>query len=69
MEYVSLRNTVCSMSTNPAHNLAAVTEEVTVESGKSTTREGKLGSAVVGEERVCMLKEGNQDKPVVNPNR
>ncbi len=67
VEDMSLRDTICSMGTDPTHDLATVTEEVTVESSKGTTREGELGSTVVRQNGVSVLKEGDQDKPVVNP--
>lgn len=66
---MSLRNAVGSVSTNPSHNTATVTEEVTIEGGKSTSGEGKLGGTVMGKERVGVLEEGDQDKPMVNPIR
>lgn len=67
VEDMSLRDTICSMGTDPTHDLATVTEEITVESSKGTTREGELGSTVVRQNGVSVLKEGDQDKPVVNP--
>ena len=64
---VGLRDTVGSMSTDPTHEFAAVTEQASVEGGQGTTLEGELGSTVVGEEGVGVLQEGDQDKPVVDP--
>jgi hypothetical protein len=67
VEDMSLRDTIGSMCANPAHNTAKVTEKVTVERSKGTTREGELGGTVMRKERIGVLKEGNQDEPVVYP--
>ena len=64
---MGLRDTVCSMSTDPPHDGAKVAQKVTVEGGKGTTSESEFGSTVVGEQRVGVLQEGNQNQPVVNP--
>jgi hypothetical protein len=56
-----------SMGTDPAHDTAKVAENVTVERSKSTTRECKLWGTVMRKERGGVLKEGNQDEPVVYP--
>jgi len=67
MKDVGLRDTVGSMSTNPSHDRATITEEVAVQSSQCTTRESELRSTVVREEGVGMLKECDEDKPVVDP--
>jgi hypothetical protein len=67
MENVGLRDTIGGVSTDPTHDLAAVTKKVAVKSSKSSTGESKLGSAVVREERVGVLEEGDQNQPVVDP--
>jgi hypothetical protein len=64
---VGLGDTVGSMSADPAHDAAAVTEQASVEGGQGSTLEGEFGSTVVGQERVGVLQEGNHDEPVVNP--
>lgn len=64
---VRLRDTVSCVSTNPGHDLATVTEEVTVEGSKSTTGEGELRSTVVGEKGVGVLEERDQYQPMVDP--
>ena len=64
---MGLRNTVSSASTDPAHEASEVTKQTTVQSRQSTTRESELGSTVMGEERVGVLQEGDQDQPVVHP--
>lgn len=67
VENVSLRNAVSSMSTEPSEDVTTTSEEVTVQGCKGTPREGELSSAVVGKDRVGVLKESNQDEPVVHP--
>lgn len=64
---VRLRDTVSSPSADPAHDAAEVAKKVSVEGGESTTGESELVSTVVGEERVGVLEERDQDKPVVDP--
>ena len=65
---MGLRDTVCSMSTDPPHDGAKVAQKVTVEGGKGTASESEFGSTVVGEERVGVLEESDQHQPVVDPN-
>lgn len=67
MSDVSLRNSVSSECADPSHDRAEITEKLTIHSGQSTTREGELGSTVVREQRIGVLKEGDQYKPVINP--
>lgn len=57
---VCLSNTVENVSANG-------TQEVTINGGKGTTRESPLVGRVVGEDRVGVLKEGDEDEPVINP--
>jgi hypothetical protein len=64
---MGLRDAVGSMSTKPTHNRATATQEVAVQSGQSTTGEGELRGAVVGEKWVGVLEERDEDKPVVDP--
>ena len=42
-------------------------EELSVDSAESASGEGPLVGRVVGQEGVGVLKEGDQDEPVVNP--
>ena len=65
---VSLRNSVGSMRANPGHNGTQITKEVTVQGCKGATGKGELGGTIMGEKRVGVLQEGDQDKPVVDPN-
>ena len=69
MEHVSLRNTVRCGSTNPAHEATEVAKKVAVQRSQCTTREGEFTGAIMGQERVGVLEERNQDEPVVNPNQ
>ena len=64
---VSLRNTVSSMSTDPGHDGAQVTEKVTIQGGKGATSKGELGATVMRKERISVLQKGDQDKPMVDP--
>ena len=64
---VGLGDTVSGGSTEPCHEASTVTEELTVQSGKGTTGEVELGSTVVGKQGVGVLQEGDEDKPVVDP--
>lgn len=64
---VGLRDTVSEVRADPAHDAAAVAEEVAVERRKRTTGERELGGTVVGQERVGVLEEGDEHQPVVNP--
>jgi len=65
---VSLRNTVSSMCSDPAHDAAQITEKATVQGSKGATGEGELRATVMREERVSVLQKGDQDKPMVDPN-
>lgn len=67
MKDVGLRDTIGSMSGNPSHDWATITEEAAVQSGQCTTRESELRRTVVRDEGVGMLKECNEDQPMVNP--
>lgn len=57
---VCLGNTVENVSANG-------TQEVTINGSKGTTGESPLVGRVVGEGRVGVLKEGDEDEPVINP--
>lgn len=57
---VCLGNTVENVSANR-------TQKVTINGSKGTTGKSPLVGRVVGEDRVGMLKEGDEDEPVVNP--
>ena len=52
---------------DPPPEAAEVAEEVAVERGEGAALEGELGRAVVREERVRVLEEGDEDEPVVDP--
>ena len=67
VEHMGLRDTVSCGGTDPTHDAAKTTEQVTVKSRQSTTGEGELGGTVVGKERVGVLKEGDENEPVVYP--
>ena len=67
VDNMSLRDTVGSVTADPAHQLAAVAHQAAIERSQSTARECKFWSPVVGEKGICMLQEGNHDQPVVYP--
>lgn len=64
---MSLGDTVGSMSTKPSHKAATVTQEATVKGGEGTTGEGELRCAVVGKKWVGVLKESDENKPMIDP--
>lgn len=59
VEDVGLGNAIGRMSTNPTHQFATVTKEVTVESSKSTTRESECRTTIVWKKRVSVLEESD----------
>lgn len=67
MRNVCLRDAVRDTCTNPTHDLPTISEEVAVQSGKCTSGEGEFGSTVVWQKWVGVLKEGDEDEPVVHP--
>ncbi len=67
MKNMSLRNAMSSVGAEPPEDATTTSEEIAIQGSKRTTGECKLSSAVVGENRVGVLKEGNQDEPVVHP--
>lgn len=64
---VSLGNTVSDMCSDHAHDSSTIAKKLTVKCRECTTGEGKFRSAVVGEKRVGVLEERDQDEPVVDP--
>ena len=69
MQNVCLSDSVGRDSSEPAHDRSQVTKHRAVEGCKGTSGEGELGSAVVREQRIGVLQEGDGDKPVVDPGR
>jgi len=67
VEDVGLRDAIGGVGTEPGHDAAAVAEEVAVEGGESTAREGEFGGAVVREKGVGVLKECDEDEPLIDP--
>jgi hypothetical protein len=67
MQDVRFRNSVSGMSSQPAHEFAAITHQITVKGSESTARECEFGSAVVRDKRIGMLQECDHDKPMVDP--
>jgi hypothetical protein len=69
MGNMRLRDTVSGESSNPSHERAEFTEEITVHGGEGTTRESEFSRAVMREEGIGMLKESDQHEPVVDPEK
>lgn len=67
VQHMRLRNTIRRMGTEPGHHRAEITKQFTVERRESTTGERVLWCTVVRKERVGVLEEGDQNKPVVDP--
>ena len=63
MGNMRLRDTVGGACADPAHDAAAVTEEVAVKRRESTTGEGELGGTVVRQDGVGVLEEGDEHQP------
>lgn len=64
---VGLRDTMRAGSSDPGHDGAEVTKEVTVVGGQSTAGEGELAGTIMGKKGIGMLQERDQHEPVVNP--
>ena len=52
---------------NPAHERSEVSKQGAVKRRERTTRERELLRAVVGQQRVGVLQEGDKHEPVVHP--
>lgn len=66
---MSFRDPVGESRAQPGWDGPQVTEELAVKRRESTTGECELGGTVMGNKRVSVLEECNQDQPVVNPGR
>lgn len=64
---MGLRDAVGGVRANPSRDGATIAEEVSIEGRKGTAGESEFGSTVMGEERIGVLEEGNQDKEMINP--
>lgn len=67
MHDVGFRDAISCVCANPSHNTSAVAEKAAVQSGKGTAGKGEFWGAVMRKERVGMLQEGDQYKPMVDP--
>lgn len=67
MQDVSLGDPMGCMPAKPAHYTTTIAHELTVKGAESTTGEGKLWGAIMRKKGIRVLKERNQDEPVVNP--
>ena len=66
---VRLRDAVCRPRAKPAPEAASAAEQVAVDGREGAAGEGKGTSAVVREERVGVLEEGDENEPVVDPGK
>jgi len=64
---VSLRDTIGCMGTDSSHGTSEVTQKAAVESSEGTASKGEFRSTVVGQEGIGVLQEGDENKPVVDP--
>ena len=64
---VSLRDTIGCMGTDNSHGTSEVTQKAAVESSEGTASKGEFRSTVVGQEGIGVLQEGDENKPVVDP--
>ena len=62
-----LRDPMSRTRADEAPHAAEVAQEVTVERRKRAALERELGCAVVRDDRVGVLEEGDDDEPVVDP--
>lgn len=67
VEDMSLRKAMSRAGTNPSHKAAEVSKQAAVHGGKSTAGESELRSAIMREKRIRVLKEGDQNNPVIDP--
>ena len=64
---VRLRDSVGSVGPKPAHNRTKISEEVAIQRAQRAAGEVVCFRAVVREQGIGMLQEGDQDKPVIDP--
>ena len=64
---VRLGDAVRRPRAEPAPEAARAAEQIAVDGREGAAGEGEGAGAVVGEERVSVLEEGDEDEPVVDP--
>ena len=69
VEDMRLGDAVRGPRADPAPDAAEVAEEVAVERRERAALERELGGAVVRDDGVGVLEEGDEDEPVVDPAR
>ena len=67
MRYVRLRDPVGECRRQPSHHGTQVSQKVPIICRQRASWEGELPRTVVWEEGIGVLKEGDQDDPVVDP--
>lgn len=67
MRYVRLGDTMSERRRQPSHDRAQISQQVSVVCCQRASWEGELARAVMREKRIGVLKEGDQDDPMVDP--
>ncbi len=67
VHYMGFRGAMRHGRANPTHERTKVAKYITIKRCQSTTRECELFGAVVRQQRIGMLQEGNENHPVVHP--
>jgi len=60
VQYVGLRDAMRSMGTNPTHDAATITQQVTIQGSKGASGEGEFRSTVMRKERISVLQERDE---------
>ena len=67
VSYMRFRDSMCHSCANPTHKRSEVAKQITIEGCQSTTRECEFLRTIVRQQRIGMLQEGDEHKPVVHP--
>lgn len=67
MQHMRLRNPVRSSRSDPPSNFTQPSKQLSIHRRERTTGERECTLTVVREEGVCVLEEGDEDEPVVDP--
>lgn len=66
---MGLRDTMCAGSGDPAHDGSEIPKEAAIVGRQGTTGKSELARTIMGKERVGVLQERDQNKPVINPGK
>ena len=67
MRHMGLGDPVGKSGGQPCHHGTQVTQQAPIVCRQCAPRKGKLGCAIVWQEGVGVLEEGDQDDPVIDP--